>query len=345
MTPTFEATRITRPQHIEDLSDHTISAMTGAFVVFLTQAVEDRDARSGTVSDNWYTTARPKLHSWPAFELAGTRTYAVTQSVFSDIKGVVFGENKTPSLFSNIPSRGIEDYSQRIQNSPNHWVPMDRMPTATEGMTSSLYQIFRERPVHPDATTNPQLPHSIDWIGPIGTSHSSLPEDIQGTGTSVSALRRSFEAYFRTQLELNTHVSLPGLHTVSTDTALGSLDKGTLGSIPPELAQRLHQISQLGHNWNSYGAIPIAPDSIAEARRIIERGLSLSLPVPRVAPGSGASMSIEWDTPCGELIIDILPTKEKSFALVLAGDDEEVEGVLDDADLENILRQLVGSES
>ena len=170
-------------------------------------------------------------------------------------------------------------------------------------------------------------------------------ESILGTETSGSMLAHYVEALLRRALETQTHVSLFGSHTVATDNALDTSDTHTAPSIPAELDQRLHLISQLPHNWNSYGAVPIAPESIAETRRIVELGLSLGLSVPRVAPGSGASMSIEWDSPRGELIIDILPTKENSFVLALGEDEEEVEGVLGDDNIEDILRQFMSSES
>jgi hypothetical protein len=112
--------------------------------------------------------------------------------------------------------------------------------------------------------------------------------------------------------------------------------------VPPELEERFRQISELPHDWNSYGAQPISPESIERARYIASEGWKSGLPVPGVAPGSGGSMSIEWETSRGELIIEIEPGKDTTYLLILEGNDEETEGMLTDHNFSSVLSRLTG---
>lgn len=104
--------------------------------------------------------------------------------------------------------------------------------------------------------------------------------------------------------------------------------------------ERLLQISALSANWDSYGALPISPDAIREARNLVKRGKVKGLPVPFIAPGSDTGVGIEWKTSRGELYIDIVPGEKTTYALTLNQPHEEAEGDLDEIDFYQLLGQL-----
>ena len=111
--------------------------------------------------------------------------------------------------------------------------------------------------------------------------------------------------------------------------------------LTPELENRFRQISELPSNWNSYGAQPIAPWSIAEAKKIVNEGLALGLLAPGVSPSAGAAIGIEWQTSRGELLVDIVPRDGITYLLTMKEGNQE-EGVLDDENLSSVLSQLTG---
>ena len=105
--------------------------------------------------------------------------------------------------------------------------------------------------------------------------------------------------------------------------------------------ETLNQLSALPANWNSYGAPPISPEAIAEARLILLSTASLNLPAPWLAPGGDAGVGIQWTTPRAELYIDIVPGQATTYDLTPThGRQPVTEGILTTRNLPAVLSQL-----
>ena len=109
---------------------------------------------------------------------------------------------------------------------------------------------------------------------------------------------------------------------------------------PPELDARFRDIAKLPQDWNSYGAAPISPWAIAEARMIANEAIGLGLPYPAVSPASGASVDIEWQTNNADLLIDVDPRQGISYLLLNRTSGTEMEGELNSTNRSEILRKL-----
>ena len=119
-------------------------------------------------------------------------------------------------------------------------------------------------------------------------------------------------------------------------------NEDTMNHIPPKLKARFQMIAELQEDWNSYGASPISPWSISQARAIANEGIALGLPAPAVAPATGASVSIEWRTGHADLIIEISPQEGLTYLLVDAASQSETEGEINDSNRSQILRKAAG---
>ena len=119
--------------------------------------------------------------------------------------------------------------------------------------------------------------------------------------------------------------------------------------IPPELEARFRKISELQKDWNSYGAAPISPWAIDQARSLVNTAMSSGLPAPAVSPAAGASVSIEWQTQSSELIIDVDPHHGTTYLIADRdngnGDNGDsrpnIEGDLNDHNLLQILNNFL----
>ena len=112
--------------------------------------------------------------------------------------------------------------------------------------------------------------------------------------------------------------------------------------IPSHLEDLFREIEGLPEDWNSYGASPISPWSIAEARRITNEGMRLGLSAPAVSPASGASVGIEWQTNNTDLMIDVDPQQGITYLIVDRASGVETEGELNAGNLSGVLHQVMG---
>ncbi|MHB1732018.1 MAG: hypothetical protein ACYCU8_00920 [Ferrimicrobium acidiphilum] len=60
----------------------------------------------------------------------------------------------------------------------------------------------------------------------------------------------------------------------------------------------LQELAELKTDWNSYGAPPIHPDAINQTRQLLENCCS-------IVPDTDGRVSVEFNTPDGDLIISI----------------------------------------
>ena len=116
-------------------------------------------------------------------------------------------------------------------------------------------------------------------------------------------------------------------------------NEDTMNHIPPKLKARFQMIAELQEDWNSYGASPISPWSISQARSIINKGMAMGLPAPAVAPATGASVSIEWQTGNAGLIIDVDPQQGLTYLIADKAGGTETEGELNESNLSHILQK------
>ena len=110
--------------------------------------------------------------------------------------------------------------------------------------------------------------------------------------------------------------------------------------IPKRLMDLFSEIENLSEDWDSYGAARISSWSIAEAKKIVNDGMGLSLGSPAVSPASGAAVGIEWRTGGGELVIDVDPKLGITYFIAEARSGAEDEGEMDDDNRLGILQRI-----
>lgn len=94
----------------------------------------------------------------------------------------------------------------------------------------------------------------------------------------------------------------------------------------------LFQISELGNlsfNWNSYGALPVNPETALSALTLLLRVLTPSDPNPTVVPTSRGGVLIEWHD-CG---IDLEVELKSPTSIDVLFDDGSGEEEIENADL------------
>lgn len=345
MTPSIKDTDTVDLRYTEDRINHTAATMMQANSIGRKPVVQYQGARLDALIGTRFIAGNSQhIEGQPDYWAPSDHPSSITAARLVSTKQVSFDQGAPLMVLVNAPSFATEIDSQHVGEWLNYKPHINQFSALTDSIPAWVKQTSHEQHTPPWIVTDSQQPYVSELVKLIDKDYRAWREVIQDIGTSVSMLADSLGALFRRALETQIYSVLTSSHATlaDNDPPLSTMRSPNL--IPAELDQRLHLISQLPQDWNSYGAVPIAPDSIAETRRIIELGLGLGLPVPRVSPMSRASMSIEWDTTCGELVIDILPTKEKSFALALDEDDEDLEGVLDDTNIDDILHRLVSPD-
>jgi hypothetical protein len=73
-----------------------------------------------------------------------------------------------------------------------------------------------------------------------------------------------------------------------------------------ETLKKLEKLSQLPHNWDSYGAQPVRPDVLGLSVRILGSLEEEDLPVPLVTAGSSGTVQLEWEVEGRGLEMEIL---------------------------------------
>jgi hypothetical protein len=70
---------------------------------------------------------------------------------------------------------------------------------------------------------------------------------------------------------------------------------------------RLEGLRQLAHNWNGYGAEPLAPEALDKAAELLAAVCNIHTTEPSVVPASKGGVQFEWHTLAGDLEIEVLP--------------------------------------
>ena len=116
-----------------------------------------------------------------------------------------------------------------------------------------------------------------------------------------------------------------------------------LEDLPPEIVDTLTGIAALPRDWNSYGASPISPQAIEQARELVRKALTQGLTRPGISPATGGAVSIEWKTPDFHLVIDADPRYYTTYLLTNLRTGEEEEGQLDGDNTFRILAKTAGN--
>lgn len=79
--------------------------------------------------------------------------------------------------------------------------------------------------------------------------------------------------------------------------------------VPARLAQTIYELNRLAWlpvNWNSYGAIPVRPDAIRSAIRVLAHDV-LEVPPPTVTPTARGGVQLEWGRGDDGVEVEIQP--------------------------------------
>ena len=69
---------------------------------------------------------------------------------------------------------------------------------------------------------------------------------------------------------------------------------------------RLFELTELEHNWDTYGGIPLRPEIAFLAAFLLEEISNEKTPMPQFVPGSDGNVQLEWHTKKHDLEIDII---------------------------------------
>jgi hypothetical protein len=82
-------------------------------------------------------------------------------------------------------------------------------------------------------------------------------------------------------------------------------------------------LGDLQFNWNSYGAMPIDPETAVAALQILLNALSENDPQPAVVPTSGGGILLEWHVGGIDLEVDVRSPSSVQVAFEVDGQEEE----------------------
>ena len=111
-----------------------------------------------------------------------------------------------------------------------------------------------------------------------------------------------------------------------------------------EVHRSLESLRELGKNWDSYGAFPAVPESIAWAKAVSEWiGCVVGVERPDVSLSPAGNAALSWETSDGRrnLDVEILKTGKIRFAFI-DDDDESADregATLDPTEIASILTQ------
>lgn len=108
--------------------------------------------------------------------------------------------------------------------------------------------------------------------------------------------------------------------------------EGSISRIVPDwfpgLATEVLNLTDLPHDWDSYGADPLSLESAEAALGIILRIARKGLSRPVVSPVSAGGVVFEWESPTAELSVTVHGANSASFYF-----DDEHEGPIEELEL------------
>ena len=91
----------------------------------------------------------------------------------------------------------------------------------------------------------------------------------------------------------------------------------------------LDQLADMPANWDGYGALRIHPDTIANAKRAVER-LWKHIPAADITPNPNGTMSLEWESDRGTAYLELGRTKFSFYIKPRGGGITTLEGEASD---------------
>jgi hypothetical protein len=120
--------------------------------------------------------------------------------------------------------------------------------------------------------------------------------------------------------EAATGTGLIGEPTITHEIRLRSTRRDIVvqfeGQAPPWLPvvlDRIEPLLELQENWNSYGALPISPDTVARGVELLGRCMEETTPPPQIIPTVSGSIQFEWHLRGGYLEFELLPNNRFGF--------------------------------
>jgi hypothetical protein len=94
----------------------------------------------------------------------------------------------------------------------------------------------------------------------------------------------------------------------------------------------MQRLGDLRHGWDGYGALPIRPETLRNARAFLRltAGYAESLPIPEVSPHSNGTISLEWQHGSAEAYVEIGKSRLSGFVRSSEGTTYFIEGNMDD---------------
>jgi hypothetical protein len=175
----------------------------------------------------------------------------------------------------------------------------------------------------------PQLDPSnvaVTWLE-AGQSSVTVfvPLSATVTGLVYVSGRRSIDALVNPQRVFLEVVKRPG----ESDSAATNKSFRIIGASAPwfeETVKKVSRLASLQANWDSYRSMPMKPEIIDFAIRILGWLEEEDLPIPSVVPCPSGSVQFEWNEQGRELEIEILPDSQFGFLKVFPdGTTEEKE--------------------
>lgn len=211
-------------------------------------------------------------------------------------------------------------YSHQIKSSY-----LDRIKAPSHEYTS--WETLRSDPIHVGTVVNTIVLGSGDIA-----SYSWDRRILKTCSFSHSEKRYEFKTSGEELLHHDRNEWIPGPSRYAERYAMKSGLRKSLN--------RIVSFSSFEENWDSYGAKPFKPATIARALYLftnilegIER-LGKSVPVPFIAPCSDGGIQFEWET-CNKELTIVIPPDESlplEYLLVYSGishEEQEFEGTFD----------------
>src|ERR1700722_13734643 len=98
---------------------------------------------------------------------------------------------------------------------------------------------------------------------------------------------------------------------------------GVKGLQPPawlrEIYDRISDLKKLEHNWDSYGALPVADGAISSIRVLLSNLDIDDMPTPHVAPLPGGGVGLHWRVGSRDLEIEVEPNGAAHYLQTIVG--------------------------
>jgi hypothetical protein len=106
-----------------------------------------------------------------------------------------------------------------------------------------------------------------------------------------------------------------------------------------EIYDRISDLKKLEHNWDSYGALPVADGAISSIRVLLSNLDIDDMPTPHVAPLPDGGVGLHWRVGSRDLEIEVEPNGAAHYLQTIVG-GESISG--DPTEAQNALDWVLG---